>query len=415
MARENDVNSSIAMLKGVTVLDLTNVLSGPLCTYQLSLLGARVIKIENPRGGDLARQLGASPELNKKNMGASFLAQNAGKESVCLNLKHPEGLALFKKLVVTADVVVENFRPGVIDRLGIGYEVLKELNPGIVLCSISGFGKTGPMSGNPAYDQIVQGLSGVMSVTGDQEQGSAPMRAGFPVCDSVGGLTAAFSIVAALFARQSSGIGRALDVSMLDSTLVTLGWVVSNFLSADVTPQAIGNENMTASPSGAFQAADGVINIAANKQEQFENLCDVIGCTELKTDQRFALREDRKLHRKTLNKLINQALSKNTAEHWELVLNEVGVPAGRVMTVPQILAHEQIKNRDIITSFDNDLFADRPLRVTGAGFMANNARPSANKPPPTLGQNTREVLSSLGVSEAELDQLHQASVINLGE
>ncbi|WP_292125045.1 CoA transferase, partial [Mesorhizobium sp.] len=259
------------LLSGIRVLDLTNVLAGPYCAYQLALLGADVIKVEAPPGGDLARQLGASPELNKAGMGASFLAQNAGKRSVVLDLKQEADRERFLDLVATADALVENFRPGVMDRLGLGHEKLKEVRPSLVYCAISGFGQTGPMRGNPAYDQIIQGLSGIMSITGTPE--TAPLRVGYPVADTLGGLVGAFAIAAALVRQKTSGEGAFLDVSMLECTLSALGWPVSNYLTAGVQPQAMGNENMTAAPSGAFRTGEGLLNIAANKQEQFVILC----------------------------------------------------------------------------------------------------------------------------------------------
>ena len=267
------------LLAGIRVLDLTNVLAGPFCCYQLAQLGADVIKVEVPGSGDLARQLGADAELNQKLMGASFLAQNAGKRSVTINLKNPDGKEVFRRLVGTADVVVENFRPGVMDRLDLGYQELKKLKSNLIYCAISGFGQNGPLKDNPAYDQIVQGLSGVMSITGDRN--SAPLRVGFPVADTMGGLTAAFAIAAALFRRQRSNEGEFIDVSMLESTLVTMGWAVSNWLIAGVRPEPLGNENVTASPSGTFKTGDGLLNIAANQQEQFEKLCELIGRKEL--------------------------------------------------------------------------------------------------------------------------------------
>src|SRR5919106_3040334 len=235
------------LLQGVRVLDLTNVLAGPFCCYQLAQLGADVIKVELPRSGDLARQLGADPDLNRRLMGASFLAQNAGKRSMTINLKSPAGKKVFRRLVATADAIVENFRPGVMDRLELGYETLKQVKPDLIYCAVSGFGQDGPLRESPAYDQIVQGLSGVMSVTGDEE--TAPMRAGYPVADTVGGITAAFAIAAALVRRNRTGEGSLIDVSMLDSAIVSLGWVVSNYLIAGVMPRAIGNENFTAAPS----------------------------------------------------------------------------------------------------------------------------------------------------------------------
>ena len=268
------------LLAGVRVLDLTNVLAGPFCCYQLAQLGADVIKVETPETGDLARQLGADPDLNRRLMGASFLAQNAGKRSITLNLKHAKAREAFLRLVATADVVVENFRPGVMDRLGLGYGTLKAVKPDLIYCAISGFGQDGPLRLNPAYDQIIQGLSGVMSVTGDAQ--SAPLRVGYPVADTMGGITAAYAISAALFRRERSGEGELIDVSMLESTLVAMGWVVSNWLIAGVRPQPFGNENMTASPSGAFRTGSGLLNIAANQQQQFEALCELIGRPELR-------------------------------------------------------------------------------------------------------------------------------------
>src|SRR5512137_1797784 len=204
-------------LEGVRVLDMTNVLSGPFATLHLALLGAEVIKIENPTDGDLARKLGNVPALNKQLMGTSFLAQNSNKKSLTLNLKAPEGREIFKKLIGTADVLVENFRPDVMKRLGLSYEVLSQINPRLVYCAISGFGQTGPDAFKPAYDQIIQGLSGVMALNGDERLN--PLRCGFPVCDTVGGLNAAFAVLGALFHRERTGEGQFIDVALLDSIM----------------------------------------------------------------------------------------------------------------------------------------------------------------------------------------------------
>ena len=241
-------------LKSFRVLDLTNVLAGPFCCHQLAHLGAEVIKIEVPGRGDLARQLGADPELNEKGMGVSFLAQNAGKRSMTLNLKHSEGREVFFRLVSKADVVVENFRPGVMERLGLGFEKLKEVNPSLVYCAISGFGQNGPLKDSPAYDQIIQGLSGVMSVTGNDESG--PLRVGFPMADTIGGITAALGITASLSKPEREAVF--IDVSMLESTMASMGWVISNFLTAGVDPMRMGNENFTSAPSGTFQTGEGL-------------------------------------------------------------------------------------------------------------------------------------------------------------
>ncbi|ODA97125.1 CoA-transferase [Mesorhizobium sp. SEMIA 3007] len=381
------------LLSGIRVLDLTNVLAGPYCAYQLALLGADVIKVEGPQGGDLARQLGGSPRLNQAGMGASFLAQNAGKRSVMLDLKTEADRERFLDLVASADALVENFRPGVMDRLGLGHEALKAVRPGLVYCAISGFGQTGPMRDNPAYDQIIQGLSGIMSITGTPE--TAPLRVGYPVADTLGGLVGAFAIASALVRQKTTGEGAFLDVSMLECTLSALGWPVSNYLTAGVDPRPMGNENMTAAPSGAFRTGDGLLNIAANKQEQFVTLCRLIGRPELASDPRFAERETRKKNRAALKTEIEDALTDAPAAAWEERLNRAGVPAGRVLTIPQVLAEPQVLERQVTANFDDVARMDRPLTVLRGGFMVDGAAPLPTKPPPALGEHMDEIFAGL--------------------
>lgn len=394
------------LLQGVRILDLTNVLAGPFCGYQLAQLGADVIKVETPAGGDLARQLGASPALNRNYMGASFLAQNAGKRSIALDLKSEGGRDAFLRLVSSADVVLENFRPGVMDRLGFGYEALKQVKPDLVYCAISGFGASGPLRDNPAYDQIVQGYSGVMSVTGDAQ--SAPLRVGYPVADTIGGLTAAFAIAAALFRRERSGAGDFIDVSMLEASLVTMGWQVSNWLIAGVEPQALGNENMTAAPSGTFMTRDGLLNIAANKQQQFVALAKLIGRRELAEDTRFKDREDRKRNRLALKTEIEAALAADTAENWSSRMNAAGVPAGPVLSIPAALEHPHIAERALVRTFDDVPGVDKPVQVVRAGFKLASGDPEPTLPPPALGQHSAEILASLGYSDEEIARLLEA-------
>lgn len=397
------------LLAGLRVLDLTNVLAGPFCCYQLAQLGAEVIKVETPGTGDLARQLGADPELNRRGMGASFLAQNAGKRSITLNLKHSKARQVFTRLVKTSDVVVENFRPGVMDRLELGYERLKGIKPDLIYCAISGFGQDGPLRLNPAYDQIIQGLSGVMSVTGDAQ--SAPLRVGYPVADTMGGITAAYAISAALFRRERTGEGEFIDVSMLESTLVAMGWVVSNWLIAGVRPQPLGNENMTASPSGAFRTGEGLLNIAANQQQQFETLCKLIGRPELTSDPRFAGQEDRKRHRFELNREIEQALTARSASEWASLMNDSGVPAGEVLDVPSVLEHPQILERGLLHTFKDVPNVDDDVSVVRSGFRLKSGDPRPASPPPALGADTASLLAELGYSEGEVDELSRDKAI----
>ncbi len=398
----------IKPLQGVRVLDLTNVLAGPFCCHQLAHMGADVIKVEARLGGDLARQLGADVELNRRNMGVSFLAQNPGKRSITLDLKKDSAKAVFRRLVRTADVVVENFRPGVMDRLGLGYAELLKENPGLVYCAISGFGQTGPLRDFPAYDQIIQGMSGVMSITGDQE--SAPLRVGYPIADTIGGITAAFAVASALASpKRSEGVF--IDVSMLEATMATMGWAVSNHLVAGRAPQPMGNDNVTASPSGTFRTGDGLLNIAANKQEQFEKVCDVLGRPEWKQDPRFAERHARLGNRAELKRLMETELAARSADAWWQLLNAAGVPAGPVYSVPQALEHPQISTRGMVATFKDAPGVGRDIRLVRTGFKLNGQAPCVDAPPPRLGEHTDAILAELGYAEEEIASFKQQEIV----
>ena len=393
-------------LHGVRVLDVTNVLAGPFCSFQLVLLGAEVIKIEHPENGDLARRLGADVKVNEKLMGISFVAVNAGKQSVTINLKSPEGKQIFKELAAISHVVIENFRPGVMTRLGLDYPVLKKVNPRLVYCAISGFGQDGPLAMRPAYDQVIQGISGVMQVTGDAQ--TAPLRVGYPICDTMGGITAAMAICASLVDSQTTGHGRRIDVSMLESTLASMGWVVSNYLNAGVEPIPMGNENFTAAPSGAFRTKEGLLNIAANEDAQYEKLCDVIGRPELKTDVRFAERETRRRNRLAINKEIAPELIKRSAAEWEQSLIEAGVPAGRVLSVPEILGHAHLSGRHFISEFEG---AVGKQKVTRGGFLFSDDQASPQGPAPVLSEHTDAWLGKLGYNAEKIKTLRKKRVI----
>lgn len=392
----------MTLLDGIFVLDLTNVLSGPFATYQLSLMGANVLKVERPNHGDLARVLGADADLSKAMMGASFLAQNAGKHSISLNLKSEAGRTALLSLARTADVLVENFRPGVLSRLGLGWDDLREQNPKLIYCSISGFGQTGPLRDHQAYDQIIQGFSGMSAATGTQEV--TPLRIGFPICDTVGGYAAAMTISAALVRRDREGIGCHLDVSLLESAVSAMGWVVSDYLIADRLHTAPGNNNPTSAPSGTFITKDGMLNIAANQQGQFERLCRAIGLEELIQDPRFRERNDRIRHRIELNQLIEQRLSQKPAAEWEALLSKSDVPAGCIQSVAEALSSPQLQERDFVVTLTAPQ-PPGPIQVLGGSFCVDGERPRPHCPPPSLGQDTESVLTSIGYDPIEIDQM----------
>jgi len=397
------------LLAGVRVLDLTNVLAGPFAGYQLALMGADVIKVEVPGTGDLARNLGSDPALSADGLGISFLAQNSAKRSITLDLKNPRGREVFERLVGEADVLLENFRPGVLARLGFPVEVLRSANPGLVYCAVSGFGQTGPMRGRPAYDQIIQGLSGIMSVTGTPE--TAPTRTGFPIADTLGGYAAAFAISAALVKCARTGEGSYLDVSMLETAVAAMGWVVSDYLVAGRKPRAMGNENATSAPSGTFRTADGALNIAANKQEQYVELCTVLGRPELITDERFATRESRKLHRVELKAELEKTLEQQPASYWDELLGDTGVPVAPVLTVEQALLLDQLAERELLHSLPMPDGRDRELRVLGSSVHVDGRAVGPSRRPPGLGEHTAEVLAEHGYTSDEIACLREEGVL----
>ena len=395
------------LLDGIRVLDLTNVLSGPFATLHLALLGAEVIKIENPVDGDLARRLGNVPELNDRLMGTSFLAQNANKKSMTLNLKEREARGIFLKLVRTADVVVENFRPGVMERLGLSYERLREAKHDLVYCAISGFGQTGPDALKPAYDQIIQGLSGIMAINGDERLN--PLRCGFPVCDTVGGLNAAFAIMGALYYRERTGEGQRIDIALVDSIMPLMGWVAANLLIGGQQPQLLGNDNFTAAPSGTFATADGAINIAANKQEQWEAVADALGLPQLKTDARFARRDARKKNRKALTPLLEAKLRERPTAHWVEALNAQGVPSGAILPLEAALMQEKILHRGVIQTVRAEGLGELKLFNLTAKFEKTPG--AIDAPPPRLSDHTEEILTGLGCGPEEIARLKAQGIV----
>ena len=390
-------------LQGFRILDVTNVLSGPFCSYQLGLLGAEVIKIEAPNG-DLARQLGANAHWNTERMGVSFLAQNAGKRSIAINLKTDDGKQIFKDLLKSSDAVIENFRPGVMDRLGLGFEACRAIKDPIIYCAISGFGQEGPLKDNPAYDQIIQGMSGVMDITGDTT--TPPYRVGYPIADTIGGLTAALAVAAALHKKTSQYI----DVSMLESVLTTMGWAVSNLLMNQIEPTRVGNENVTSAPSGAFETQDGLINIAANQDRQWDQLLKVLNAPTLKNNPLYLSRELRKTNRHQLKLDIEAILTTQPTAIWLDRLSSANIPAGPVLTVREALDLGQVNERKFTHTIDQTYPAQQ-IDVVTNGFLLNQKRLKPSSRVETLGESTASILEELGYDANQIQELKNEGFI----
>jgi crotonobetainyl-CoA:carnitine CoA-transferase CaiB-like acyl-CoA transferase len=385
-------------LDGIRVLDLTNMFAGPFCTYQLALLGAEVIKIERPGRGDLARRHGPVPELNEAGLGVAFLSQNAGKKSLELDVRTEDGERQFLELVANSDVLVENLRPGALGKYGFPWERLRGINSGLVYCAITGFGQTGPMSVIPAYDQVIQGLSGMMTITG--RPGDGPLRVGFPVCDSVAGLNAALGVVAALQARERTGEGCHLDVSMLECSVAAMTWEIANWLHAGVAPGPMGDQNPTAAPSGTFRTGDGLLNIACNSADQFTRLCRVLGRDDLVTDERFGSGDLRKCHREALNSEIGATLAQRPAPAWEKELQAAGVPAARILDIAEAVELDQLDHRGFFADLKFPPAADGVMRGHGAGLLFDQRPLPPTGPPPELGEHNASIAEWLAsVSE----------------
>jgi formyl-CoA transferase len=293
------------------------------------------------------------------------------------------------------------------DRFGLSYKTLSAINPGLVYCAISGFGQTGPDAMKPAYDQIIQGLSGTMAINGDERLN--PLRCGFPVCDTVGGLNAAFAILAALFLREKTGEGQFIDIALLDSIMPLMGWVAANLLIGNQPPSLLGNDNFTAAPSGTFATKDGHINIAANKQEQWESLADALGLEDLKEDPRFRQRDARKKNRRALNPLLETKLSERETAYWVELFNSRSIPSGAILSLEQALNQEQIRHRETLKTIHAEGIGDLRLFDLTAKFEKTPA--GLETPPPRLSAHTDEILSDLGYTGEQLESLREAGAI----
>jgi CoA:oxalate CoA-transferase len=374
-------------LSGVVVVDLTRVLAGPFCTMMLAELGARVIKVEEPRTGDDSRCFAPM----HKGKSAYFLSLNREKESIALDLKNDEDRAVLFELVRRADVVVENFRPGTLDRLGLGYERLREVNGGLIYAAVSGFGDSGPMRTKPAYDMVVQAMSGMMSITG--QPGSPPTKAGTSVGDITGGLFLLTGITTALYHRQRTGVGLKVDVSMLDGQIAILESAVQRYVTSGKVPGQLGNRHPSIAPFEPFATADKLIIVAVGNDAIFKRLCQALGTPELAEDARFKSNATRLENMDALKIAMESCLRKESVAHWLQVLDAAGVPASPIQTVADAVEHPQVKARNMIVSADGLRMAGNPIKLSGFADVATR------KPAPDLNADGPRIRRELKGAE----------------
>ena len=391
---------------GVRILDFTQVLAGPYASYQLALLGADVIKIER-RGGEDMRRTPLSREWADRNMAPPFLAVNGNKKSLTLDLQKPAAREIVMKLAAKADVVMENFRAGVMDRLGLGYAALSAINPKLIYCAISGFGQTGPASNEAGYDGKIQAMSGIMAITGHEEMG--PTRAGFAVCDVLSGATGAFAISSALFQRTHTGKGQFLDVSMLEASLAYLATQVADYTVAGHHQEQAGNQAISRKvTANLFRAKDSFLLLAVNDEKQYRALMTGIGRTDVFDDPRFSDWFTRKENETALRAIIESALAAEDSKTWERRLNDAGAPCGSIWKVEEIIDHPQIAARNVMQTVDSPY---GPIRLVGSGFQMAHGGGKLDSLAPEAGADTDAVLAGIGYDEAAIAALRADAII----
>lgn len=392
--------------EGIRVLDFTQVFAGPFGTYRLALLGADVIKVER-KGGENMRFSPGSKEWADRAMAPTWCAVNANKRNIELDLRDPKAIEIVKRLAAKADVVAENFRPGVMQRLGIGYEALSDFNPRLIYCAVSGFGQDGPWKDTPSYDGRIQATSGIMSITGHED--SVPTRAGFAVCDALSGMTSAFAIAAAIHQRAQTGKGQLIDVAMLDATLTFLSPTVCEYTIAGVKQGRFGNQAVSRIPTAnLFKVKGGHILLAVNNEGQFRNLLKCIGREAILDDPRFVDWPTRIENETALRQIIEDAFANADAETWEARLAEAGAPASRINSLADAVSHPQLAHRDVIQDVEGPYGA---MKLIGSGFKLAHGGGSVDRPPATLGEHAEEILAEADYSSTEIADMRDAGII----
>ncbi len=391
-------------LAGMKVIELAHIMSGPVCGMMLADMGAEVIKVEKMPGGDDCRRF--APIL-ASGESASFMMVNRGKRGIALNLKTEGGRAVLRRLLADADVVTENYRRGTMEKLGMGYDTLKADNPGLIYCAISGYGRSGPYADKGGFDLIAQGMSGLMSMTG--EPGQAPIKAGSPVTDINAGILAALGICAAYAGRQVTGLGQMVDTSLFEAGLQQMYWAFANYFADGTVLQKAGSANPTSAPYQAFETRDGWINIGAANQSNYERLVSVLAIPGLADDTRFATNAGRLAHRADLVAILSARLRERSTAQWLATFDEIGLPCGPVLSVPEAAAHEQAMARGMIVETEHALAG----KMSGIGLPIHFSQsPTTHaRPAPLYGEHTRDVLGELGYDAAQIAALEQEGAV----
>jgi len=399
--------SASGPLSGLKVIELAHIMAGPMCGQLLADMGADVIKVEKVPGGDDTRRM-VPPEVEGES--AAFMILNRNKRGTAINLKSEAGKAVLQKLLSSADVVIENYRVGTMERLGLGYETLRQHNPGLIYCQITGFGRTGPYAEHAGFDLIAQGMSGLMSVTGEGA-GRPPIKAGVPVGDISAGMLAAMGILAAYIHRLKSGEGQLVDTSLLEASIINTSWVSAIFLATGISPGAIGSAHPLAAPYQAIQTADGWINIGAANQANWLRLVEVIGMPELAQDPRFVDNSARMQHLPPLIEILTTSFKQHSTADWLTRLESVGVPAGPVLSVGEMLEDPQVLAREMVVEVEHSRLG--PTKALGSPVKFSGTPTNVGRGAPLLGEHTREILDEYGYSNSEIEALAAAGDVIL--